>query len=332
MFHSAVLRLTIWYLVIIMLISLFFSVALYNVLTNELNRGLRRQVVIFHSLPFAGVAEPTNELENQINESKRNVQLNLVYFNVIILVFAGGASYLLAKRTLNPIEEIHDAQIRFTADASHELRTPMASMKTEIEVALRQKDLTSSETKEILKSNLEEIGKLEELSNGLLTLSNLQNVNKKEFFSECSLKEVVETSVKDVEKLARNRKVTIQFDLTETRLNGDQSSLTQLFRLLLDNAIKYSPEKTEIKITNFLKDNFVYIEIADQGFGIKATDLPHIFDRFYRTDVSRSKKEIPGYGLGLAIAKQIVETHNGRVEVASTPNKGSVFTLKLPVH
>jgi signal transduction histidine kinase len=104
-----------------------------------------------------------------------------------------------------------------------------------------------------------------------------------------------------------------------------------LFIILLDNAVKYSDEKSSIEITTKQLDNGIQISVTDHGHGIEEKDLPYIFDRFYRVDSARTKTDISGYGLGLAIAKQIAETHNGSITVKSVIKKGSIFTVTLPI-
>jgi signal transduction histidine kinase len=108
-------------------------------------------------------------------------------------------------------------------------------------------------------------------------------------------------------------------------------SLDKVISILLDNAIKYSLESTEVTIRTYQKEGRGYLEVRDQGIGIKATELPHIFDRFYRADSSRSKSHVAGHGLGLSIAKKLVESLDGTIDVVSTPGKGSVFTISFPI-
>ena len=113
-------------------------------------------------------------------------------------------------------------------------------------------------------------------------------------------------------------------------MSGDHLSLREALVTILDNAVKYSLDKSEVNVTAAKKQGNVEIKIADHGIGIKAADQPYIFDRFYRADTARSKHHADGYGLGLAIAKNIVEMHGGRITVSSRPGKGSVFTVALP--
>jgi signal transduction histidine kinase len=112
---------------------------------------------------------------------------------------------------------------------------------------------------------------------------------------------------------------------------GIKDSLTELMIILLDNAIKYSPNRSTITISSEKIDNAISFSVEDEGIGINQEDLSHIFDRFYRVDKSRSKEKVFGFGLGLSIAKKIVDLHNGNISVQSTKNKGSVFTVKLPI-
>lgn len=138
---SPALKLTIAYLSILMLISLFFSIVLYNLAANQLESSLRRQYVKL--TPGSTIVIPRGpnpvQVEEEIQNARQNLLLELIYFNAIILALSGLISYLLARQTVKPIEDALEAQSRFTADASHELRTPLAAMQTEIEIALRAK-------------------------------------------------------------------------------------------------------------------------------------------------------------------------------------------------
>ncbi len=332
MFKSATFRLTASYLGILMAISIIFSLVLYNVSVHELHNDLRRQLPYFQQFQtddsfgqgFAGF-----ETQQEIT-SKHRLQIQLILVNLIILVAAGGASYWLARRSLKPIEEALEAQSRFTADASHELRTPLTAMKSEIEVALRDPKLSPKDTKALLASNLEEINKLETLSNGLLRLAQ-HNSEDDKAFSAVSLAKVSTDAVERMSTVIKSRPVKVFNEVEPTMVWGDRQHLTEVLAILLDNAIKYSPAKSSVRLTSRVQGNFAYLSVHDKGKGIGAEDLPHIFDRFYRADTSRSKDKTGGYGLGLSIAKKIAELHGGSIEATSQLGKGSVFTLKLPL-
>lgn len=336
---SASIKLTLSYLSIVMLILVFFSMALYRISASEIGRGLSRQGRIFEQIPSDRIPQPLQNLEKirqeQLVESNNRLKTNLIYFNLIILVLAGAASYYLARRTLKPIEEMVDLQNRFTADASHELRTPITAMKTEIEVTLRDKknmQTIPSNIKQLLKSSLEEIGKLEILSNSLLKLANydLSQTKHKTHLTKISLNDAIREASKEIAPLSQKREIKFKFNLKEVFVNGDDN-LKELFKILFDNAIKYSPRTSEVKVDLSVVDKFAVITIEDQGIGMKASDLPFIFNRFYRADLSRSKEKVSGYGLGLSIAKKIVEAHKGTIAAESKPGHGSTFGVKLPL-
>lgn len=317
-----------------MAISLVFSVAIYKVSFNELDRGFRRQPVVMQIFPNGnGVVMQSDDLEqkriDRMSEIDQSIKSYLFYLNLIILILAAFASYFLAKKTLQPIEEMAEIQSRFTGDASHELRTPLTAMETEIEVALRDKKMTLAEAKDLLQSNLEEIEKLKSLSNSLLKLAQYQNIDNEAIASVSDLSEIIEDAKYKFGKIADQRNIKIISTVDEVALAGDRQSLAELFTIILDNAIKYSHDKSKIEITSLVQNKTVTVSVKDYGLGIKASDLPYIFNRFYRADLSRSKHNIPGYGLGLSIAKKIVDLHKGKIEVESRPGKGSEFKVKL---
>lgn len=338
MFQSARLKLTAWYVIIIMLISLSFSLVIYRLLTNELIRflhmqNIRQETRIRQKLYFtpAGPIFVTTPEPELISEVEHRIRFILLGINGVILVVSGTAAYFLAGKTLRPIAEVMDEQKRFVSDASHELRTPLASLKSEIEVTLRDKDLRLMDAKKILTSNLEEVNKLQDLTDGLMTLSRFQTVSNGFVFESVSIHEIVTSAIGNVTKLARQKNILIQETIEDGTFHGGRRHLIELITILLDNAIKYSPPETEVEIASRTSKYKITITVRDQGFGISAEDLPHIFDRFYRADKSRSKTTAEGYGLGLAIAKSIVDRHHGTIGVKSAPGKGSVFTVTLPV-
>lgn len=335
LFLSASLRLTLWYLAIIIALSFLFSVVLYQVSTREFQRELTRLSSMQNSSLFVprGFAQFHTQRLEQIGESKRRIQMNLIYFNVVILAAGGAASYFLAKRTLQPIEQALESQNRFTADASHELRTPLTAMKTELEVALRDKKLTLEESKGLHRSNLEEVGKLEKLTNSLLTLAQSHRSATAQVFETSDIQDLIRDAVRKIEPIAQAKKIVIETDLQKAMVEGDKRRLTELITILVDNAVKFSPEERVVTVTNTVESNpkELVITIEDQGIGIHSVDLPHIFDRFYRADQSRSKQNTDGYGLGLSIAKKIVDMHKGKIAVASTHGKGTKFTIVLPL-
>lgn len=333
--HKKSLKLGGLYLAIIMLISLFFSVTIYQLSTAELERGLRRPPGgglprgPEGRLPLDIRQELQAERELLFAEAQHRVFNRLLLTNLLILVAAGFLSYYLALRTLKPIEETHAALERFTADASHELRTPIAAMQSEIEVALMDPKLRLPGAKKILSSNLEELAKLTTLSTSLLRLARLENGVPAR--TEITIDNLVKNAMNTLTPLAQKKQVTIKTNIrADLVMRGDQISLREALATVLDNAIKYSRKKGEVVIKAEQVQNRIIVSVHDQGTGIAAIDLPHIFDRFYRADTSRTKTKTPGYGLGLSIAKNIVEAHHGTITATSQLGKGTTMTISLP--
>ncbi|HSX30127.1 MAG TPA: ATP-binding protein [Candidatus Saccharimonadales bacterium] len=334
-FHRTSLKLAGLYLAVMMLISLFFSLNVYQLSVQEFNRGLRGPGLhgggpFEDALPDSIRQHIQQERDALYKEAKERVISRLVITNVVILVGGGALSYYLARRTLQPIEEAHEAQSRFTADASHELRTPLTIMQSEIEVALMNPGLTLAQAKHQLRSNLEELARLTSLSEGLLRLARLDNNDLER--SPVQINTIVQRAIDCVLPQAEAKHMLIkQPSVMTATVIGDQDSLVEALVTILDNAVKYSPEKTEVAIACVTEKHRVLLRITDHGSGIKATELPHIFDRFYRADGARSKQHVTGYGLGLAIAKSIIDAHGGTIAAASKPGRSTVFTISLPL-
>jgi signal transduction histidine kinase len=347
MFREARIKLTIQYLGIIMLISFFFSLVIYLGINRELGRidhmqQARQQrtedfLNVYEEfrrnraqmgMPAPSFVVPLEETIS-IPETRARILTILGIINLSILGISGVAGYFLAGETLHPIQVMLEEQKDFISNASHELRTPLSSLKSEIEVALRNKKITVKEAKDLLKSNLEEVDKMAGLSDYLLRLDRYQRGKSNFRFSRVNLKKVAEESIKKVQSLAKERKIKIVNKLKNAIVQGNQESLVELATILLDNAIKYSPPGKRVILSTLKEGPSGVLRIQDFGMGIDKKDLPHLFERFYRAEASRSKNKVDGYGLGLSIAKSIVELHGGKVQVESSPQKGSTFTAKI---
>ncbi len=303
LFQSARTKLTLFYLTIIMVISIFFSFIIYRGATAELNRIENMQRVRKPNPQF--VIDP-----EIIIETKARIFFSLLSLNAIILCVSGISGYFLAGKTLNPIAKMMEEQKDFVSNASHELRTPLAALKSQIEVALRSKSISTKEAKEILKSNLEDVNNMVSLSNYLLKLNKFQLENNKLDFKKIELSKIINKVVKD-------KKIKLDLDKSIVKVNED--SIYELISILVDNAVKYG-EGGEISLSLRNKT----LKITDHGVGISEKDLPHIFDRFYRGDKARSHD---GYGLGLSIAKQIADLHGARIKVDSKLGVGTTFKV-----
>ncbi len=328
MFHSARFKLTAWYLIILMTISISFSAVIFKVYANEVERFDRLQrtrIGIRFGLPPPPMTNP--EL---IEEAQRRMILNLVIINLAIAVLAGSGSYFLSGITLRPIKEMLDDQNRFISDASHEIRTPLTSLKTAMEVFLRGRKPTMKEAKTLIQESIVEVNKLQALSQSLLQLNQYQNPDGQTKLEKVNISEIVKEAIHKVLPIAKQKQILIETKLQGNYVQGNKDELTNLFVILLDNAIKYSPQKSKVQVETKKTDGHVAISIKDNGIGIAKSDLPHIFDRFYRSDSARSKKTSGGYGLGLSIAKKIANNNNASISVKSSDGKGSTFTVQLP--
>ncbi len=248
-------------------------------------------------------------------------------------------------RTLNEMLarlEVAFAQVRrFSADASHELKTPLTVLKGEIEVALRN-PRDPAEYQRVLGSVLEEVESMARLVDDLLLLSRADAGALRWEIGPVELDRLVEEVAKEGDILGRGTQVRVSIRALEPVIvQGDGQRLKQLLRNLVDNGIKYTPPGGQVTLALRTESDqapglgsapqHALIDVRDTGVGIPAEALPRIFERFYRVDPARSR-EAGGAGLGLCIAKTIADAHGGRIEVLSTPGAGSTFTFVLPLH
>jgi len=334
MFKKARIKLTAWYLLIIMSISISFSGFIYKTVTVEFERRLgsiERRLELQEIGLRPPVGQPPYFLQD-LEESRKNVLIILFYTNGVILILSALSGYFLAGKTLLPIEKSLEEQKRFVADASHELKTPLTVLQTTIEVSLRDKKLNLTGAKKVIKSNLEETVRLSKLANDLLNLTRYESGNGNFVLKKINIKKLIEETYRKIKPIVSSKNIKVDLSLKNIYLNANKESIEQLITVLMDNAFKFTPKNGSVSVTTKKDNHYVYISVKDTGIGIAPKDIPNIFDRFYRADQSRSKQEINGFGLGLSMARKIVDLHNGAIEVKSNLNKGSIFTVKLPVN
>jgi signal transduction histidine kinase len=200
----------------------------------------------------------------------------------------------------------------------------------ESEVALMNSKASAKELRDTLTSNLEEVSKMEALINNILRLTKLEAEKLQQTFTKVSTATIAEQALKQVEPQAKEKEIVIQKNITDNQVVGDLESLTQLLVILLDNAVKYSHHGKTISISSAKEGDSVSVSVEDKGTGIKRKDLEHVFDRFYRSDSSRTNSAKEGHGLGLSIAKMIADLHNGTITLTSQPGKGTTAIVHLP--
>jgi len=334
MFRSVVFKLTAAYVIIVMAICIVFSIVLYHLAINELHTGIYNQYTrwIDEYKPF-GLRSPGNPA-TELTSRSQHILTELVYLNLMVLVITAIACNILARRTLRPIEQAHEQQKRFTADVSHELRTPLTALKMETEVTLFNPKTSAKELRATLTSNLEEVEHMETPINNLLLLSSMEANKLRTVFIKLDLQEILADAANTVSKLATAKKIKITPKIDSSLVRGDRTALTQLFVILLENAIKYSPDGSKVTVNLTKTRGRTTIDIQDAGRGIPAADIPHIFDRFYRADIARGHSadgtKTQGYGLGLSLAKLIADLHDGEIIISSTAGSGTQASVILP--
>ncbi len=264
------------------------------------------------------------EMANQISIDNLDRRLELPGSNDEI--------YLLGEKLNLMIERIDNsvkAQKQFIADASHEIKTPLTIIQTELE--LTEKKLNDFSSKQNIKTALSEVERLNALVQSLLTIVKLESFNNSINFKMFRLDELLVNCIQLMRKTADEKNIQLAITLAEpVNINADEEKLKSIFINLLDNAIKYSPQAGSVAI-DLQADNFqAIISIADNGIGISKEEIDKIFKRFYRSAEIRS--EINGSGLGLSIAQKLTEMHNGKLTVQSEVGKGSKFLLSLPLN
>ncbi len=229
------------------------------------------------------------------------------------------------------LEKLDMSRNQFVSNASHELKTPLSTMKILLETLLYQESYDPQMQKEFLTDINKEIDRLNRIVSDLLTLVNIDSGGMRLNAVDIRLRDVVTEQVRRLSPLARERGIELSCLIRDPgETVGDSLKLQQVVYNVIDNAIKYTPRGGEVRVELSRAGKRAVIRVEDTGIGIPQEDLPHIFDRFYRVDKARSR-ETGGTGLGLSIVRQIVLLHNGDIHAESEENKGTVFIIELPL-
>ena len=255
----------------------------------------------------------------------------LIVFAILFVVAAYYMSNRMSKKAMVPISEAFQRQRQFVADASHELRTPLSVIQSSIEAIEMTVDLADDDFARKLVFNMkDEVKRMTHLLSDLLTLARSDSGTielHQEFFNLTAL---VQKVIDSVQPLAQQKYIHLSYDgIDVVNSYGDYERLHQLLYILLDNAIKYTPEDGQVIVKLDSNAQFVTICVQDSGIGISEEEQPFIFERFYRADKVRSR-QMGSFGLGLAIAKWIVDAHHGTIHVESKLHQGSTFIVTIP--
>lgn len=261
------------------------------------------------------------------------IRLVLLLGLPLALVAITGASWWLSGIAMQPIYRSYRQIQQFTADAAHELRTPLAAIRATLEATLQEPDLSQTETRNTLQVIDRQSNRLAQLVQDLLLLSRMDLQVSQGKHEPCCLNDVIDDLTEELTGLALKANVLLTTELQVTHPLYVLADAAQLYRLignLMTNAIQYTPAGGKVWVMLSQEEQSAIIQIQDTGIGIPSTEQKRIFDRFYRVHSDRSRQS-GGSGLGLAIAQAIARSHQGDIKLQSEPGKGSLFTLRLPL-
>ncbi len=316
-FFVARARLTFYYSITTIVILGAFSFITYNALLTNLTQSILE-------------SDLDSNISQLIIDNTQDILLNrfltidfILVFSIIILGF------FLTHKTLEPIKTNMQKQKRFIADASHELRTPIAVVISGLEVNLSNKKLDLPTAKKTLENTLNEMREFSKLSNDLLDLSKYDS-KKQNNYESIIIDDLIKTIVEKNKNLTNIKNIEIKTNLnSNTIIKGNKIELSRVFLNILDNAIKNTPQNGIISLSSKITFRKYCLNISDNGVGIKKDMLEKIFDPFFQGDNSRNTN---GAGLGLTLAKKIIENHKGEISIKSEENKGTNVQISLPIY
>lgn len=265
--------------------------------------------------------------------SQREILIHLIYtfslvgFGMLIALYF--TSRYFANRAITPVKEAFEKQKQFIADASHELKTPLSIINTNADVLLANQDDSIRNQAKWLHYIRSETERMSKLTRDLLYLTEMDDARADLIFAKFNLSETVENVILTMEAVIFEKRLSLNYDIEPgLTVYGNSEQIKQVVMILLDNAVKYANPKGTITLSLKKQHNDAVLAVTNTGKGIPPEHLPRIFDRFYRTDASRARKQ-GGYGLGLAIAKSIVEQHKGRIYAKSAVGESTTFYVHL---
>jgi len=292
-------------------------------------KSLRKRFVLFNLLVISsivvmiGLSIFIGSPRSDLPAHRYVITLSLAIF----VVFVG--SWLLSKTAIRPIQAAWQKQLDFTADASHELRTPITVIQTNLDLVMDSPTETVASQMKWLKHIEAENKRMARLVDDLLTLSRADTGQQMLETETFTLDEVISKTLALFEPIASERGIDLHTSMTSPiAFYGDRDRMKQLIIILLDNALTYTDSGT-VMVVLIQSEQGITITVSDTGIGMEAEHLSNIFDRFYRVSKTRGQNQ-DGAGLGLSIAKWIVQEHGGTIQVTSTPGAGTAFIIQLP--
>jgi len=299
------------------LLTVLFVVWLYGVIIA----GIASWFTLGQALePLKSIVEAAEHINRADDLSRRIPQLGSEQDEI-------GSLIGTFNKTLERLEVLFTSQQRFLADVSHELRTPLTVVKGNVDLMRHMKQFDS----ESLTSIDQEAGRLTRLVGGLLLLAQAESGKLPLNFRLVELDLLITEVFQEMRVIAGNKVHVHLNEIDQMLVSGDRDRLKQVLINLIANAIQYTPQNGDVFLSLAKVGNQARIVCRDTGPGIPAEDLPHIFERFYRAEKSRTRGHSTGFGLGLSITKWIVEHHGGRIEVASKEGQGTTFAIWLPL-
>lgn len=269
------------------------------------------------------------DITNEVQQQKQLVFACLIA-GIVALCGFFLVSLFLSRWALRPVEKAWNTQRQFAADASHELKTPLTVILANMNILKTNKADKIEDRMEWVENTEAEAERMKDLANNLLYLTKSGDLRRPQISESISVNDVVMKSALAFEPIAFERKIGIETNIEgNVSISGDKSQMTQLMTILLDNAVKYSDDDTTIKVSLKEVSSKAIIKVNNKGKLISKDDLENIFERFYRSDESRSEE---GYGLGLAIARNIVQQHRGTINATSDDADGTTLTVTLPAY
>lgn len=274
------------------------------------------------------VAKPLEPIQKTLTRSRFYLSLGVP----ITLGLVGIVGWFLGGVAMQPTKRSYEQLQRFTADASHELRAPVAAILSNAQVGLLAPEDNSQLPRQRLENVVDISKSMSALISNLLFLARHEGSLNPKDLQSVEIVGLLNRLVLEYQRIASEKELSITIELPSQSITlfADQDLLQQALKNLLDNACKYTPEGGSVKLKLLTQLRRISIQIIDSGIGIPVEDLPHIFERFYRVDSTRTRSS-GGFGLGLAIAQQIVQAHGGKISVDSIVGEGTTFQVCLPL-